>query len=152
MNGGGINPWLENTTLVKRQQNRTMKQTQLLFSKQAYGCQMSEARIARGIHSDKFQAIHKPSHHQARLFQTLFNWILLYSDFPLSQTLVCYFYMHENAFSNFTVRMGSGQKGLEKSAFNKKMLVVMCPLCVCVCVCVYIYLCILSCHPSMIYY
>jgi hypothetical protein len=69
-------------------------------------------------HSNKFQALHKPSHHQARLLQTLLSLILLYSDVPFRKTLVCDFYMHKNAFNNFPVRMGSGLKGWGKAALN----------------------------------
>lgn len=115
--GVGSAQGLKRQTLVQCQQNKTVEQTQWLFSKSLW-LPSVRGTNSQG-HSSKFQAIHKQSQHQARLLQTFLNFISPYSHFLLEIIAANDFYVHNNGLKNFPIRTGSSLKGWKKAILNQ---------------------------------
>lgn len=129
--GAGSAQGLKRQTLVKRQQNKTVEQTQLLFSK---SLRLPSVRGTNSQgHSSKFQAKHKQSQQQARLLQTFLNYIPPYSHSLLKIFVANDSYVHNNGLKHFSIRTGSSLKGWRKSPTKTNTKVTaLCAECVCV--------------------
>lgn len=130
--GAGSAQGLKRQTLVKCLRNKTVEQTQLLFSNSLW-LPSVRGTNSQG-HSSKFQAIHKQSQHQARLLQTFLNFIPPASYFLLKIIVANDFYVYHNGLKNFPIRTRSSLKGWKEAILNQIRRSQLYVLSVCLCV------------------